>query len=68
MRLLDELDQRGASFCDIKLFLKDFSGLFSADPSETAKRFLDSSAFRCTRSIWKGSIAFGLTGETYPSF
>jgi Initiator Replication protein len=33
IRLLDELDQRGDNFCDIKLFLKDFSGLLSADPS-----------------------------------
>ena len=32
IRLLDELDQRGDNFCDIKLFLKDFSGLLSADP------------------------------------
>ena len=44
IRLLDELDQRGDNFCDIKLFLKDFSGLLSADPPETVKRFLDSSA------------------------
>jgi hypothetical protein len=44
IRLLDELYQRGDNFCDIKLFLKDFSGLLSADPPETVKRFLDSSA------------------------
>ena len=44
IRLLDGLDRRGDSFCDTKLFLKGFSGLLSADPSETVKRFLDSSA------------------------
>jgi len=44
IRLLAELDQRGDNFCDLKLFLKDLSGLLSADPSETVKRFLDSSA------------------------